>query len=215
MPSSEGSITQLISRLKEGNPTAAEQLWVRFHERLIQLAVARMQELPKRMADEDDVVAAALAGCLQAIQEGRYPRLASREDFWLLLVRSTEHQMVDLRRREMAAKRGGGMVRGESGFLDNGRKSAEAAIEQVVGHGPSPEFVALAADQLDHWFRQLEPYDDALRTLRRIAVFKLEGYTNAEAAVRLELPKRTLERKLHLIRTIWFQEAKAWISTTS
>lgn len=107
------------------------------------------------------------------------------------------------------------MVRGESGFLDNGRKSAEAAIEQVVGHEPSPEFVALAADQLDHWFCQLEPYDDACRTLRRLAVFKLEGYTNDEVAGRLELSKRTVERKLHLIRTIWLQEAKAWISTTS
>lgn len=215
MAVAEGSITQCITALKQGDVDAARTLWERFHGRLIQLAVSMTQGTPRRMADEEDVVSEALAGCLQAIQEGRCSRLASREDLWWLLVTFTERRAADLQRRETAAKRGGGLVRGESGFVDDPATSANVAIEQVAGHEPSPEFVALATDQLNHWFCQLEPYDDGRQTLRRIAVCKLEGYTNDEVAGRLDLPRQTVERKLNLIRTIWFEEAKAWISTTS
>ena len=42
--------------------------------------------------------------------------------------------------------------------------------------------------------------DDALRS---VALWKLEGYTNAEIAARLDCTVRTVERKLERIRAYW------------
>jgi len=103
----EGSITAYITRLRTGDQDAAQRLWERYHGQLIELAITKIKRTPRRMADEEDVVAEALGGCLQAIREGRYPRLRSREDLWWLLVRLTENRAVDLHRHETAAKRGG------------------------------------------------------------------------------------------------------------
>ena len=42
--------------------------------------------------------------------------------------------------------------------------------------------------------------------LRRVAVWKMEGYSNKEIATKLGCVPRTVERKLGLIRTLWSQE---------
>jgi DNA-binding NarL/FixJ family response regulator len=39
--------------------------------------------------------------------------------------------------------------------------------------------------------------------LRQIACWKLEGYTNADIAARIDRSEVTVERKLKLIRTLW------------
>ena len=43
-------------------------------------------------------------------------------------------------------------------------------------------------------------------SLRQIARGKLEGYTNAELAAKLNLSLRAVERKLQLIRRLWSEE---------
>jgi DNA-directed RNA polymerase specialized sigma24 family protein len=47
----------------------------------------------------------------------------------------------------------------------------------------------------------LERLADA--TLRRIAAWKLEGYSSEEIAERLGCGRRTVDRKLGVIRSIW------------
>jgi hypothetical protein len=44
------------------------------------------------------------------------------------------------------------------------------------------------------------------RELEAVAVWKQEGYTNAEIAAPLDGTPRTVERKLRLIRGLWRQE---------
>ena len=46
--------------------------------------------------------------------------------------------------------------------------------------------------------------DESLRT---VALWKMEGYTNAEIAARLGCVTQTVERKLRAIRTVWSNEA--------
>ena len=43
-------------------------------------------------------------------------------------------------------------------------------------------------------------------TLSKVAVMKMEGYSNAEIASSLELSNRTIIRKLNVIRSIWSHE---------
>jgi hypothetical protein len=77
----------------------------------------------------------------------------------------------------------------------------EAALEQVVGPSPTPEFAAQVAEQCR---RLLDLLGD--ETLRRVAVWKMEGCTKDEIAQRLDCSRRTVARKLETIRIIWSQE---------
>ena len=45
--------------------------------------------------------------------------------------------------------------------------------------------------------------------LRQIAVWKMEGYTNAEVAAKLGCVVETVERRLRLIRSVWQKELGA------
>jgi DNA-directed RNA polymerase specialized sigma24 family protein len=45
--------------------------------------------------------------------------------------------------------------------------------------------------------------------LRSVAVWKMEGYTNAEIAAKLDCGLRSVERKLRLIRSTWEREGAA------
>jgi DNA-directed RNA polymerase specialized sigma24 family protein len=74
----------------------------------------------------------------------------------------------------------------------------QAVVEQIIGDTPTPEFAAQTADEYAHLLGRLT---DA--SLRSIAVWKMEGYSNEEIAARLGCVPRTVERKLAVIRTLW------------
>jgi DNA-directed RNA polymerase specialized sigma24 family protein len=64
--------------------------------------------------------------------------------------------------------------------------------------GPTPAEAAVLNEELE---RRLKALGDPL--LRRIALRKLEGYTNQEIAVEIDATERTVERKLERIRARW------------
>jgi hypothetical protein len=53
------SVTQWISALKQGDPSAARGLWEVYFRRLVGLAHARLRGTPRRIADEEDVALGA------------------------------------------------------------------------------------------------------------------------------------------------------------
>ena len=65
-----------------------------------------------------------------------------------------------------------------------------------------PGFIAEVAEQCDRLLGSLD--DD---TLKSIAVWKTEGYTNEEIAAQLGVVLRTVERKVHAIRERWTSES--------
>jgi DNA-directed RNA polymerase specialized sigma24 family protein len=75
-------------------------------------------------------------------------------------------------------------------------------LERITGSEPTPELAALVADECRGLLARLGE-----RTLRSVAVWKMEGYTNAEIAARLGCIPQTVERKLRAIRRIWAEEA--------
>ena len=56
--SAPGSVTYWLSELKAGNQDAAQHLWERYFQRLVELARNKLQNAPRRAADEEDVAAA-------------------------------------------------------------------------------------------------------------------------------------------------------------
>src|SRR5262249_12447635 len=61
-----GSVSRWLGDLQEGEHEAAARLWERYAHRLVALARARLSDLPRRAADEEDVALSAFASFCRA-----------------------------------------------------------------------------------------------------------------------------------------------------
>jgi DNA-directed RNA polymerase specialized sigma24 family protein len=198
-----GSVTHWLGLLKAGDSAAAQQIWRRFFTRLVGLARAQLRGRPRGPADEEDVALSAFNRFCLAARRGQFPRLEDRDDLWQLLTLLAERKARDHRRRENRRKRGGGQVRDEAWLeRNNGPPGRGAGLDALVSQEPSPELAALLAEECRTLLRRLQ--DDGLRA---VAVAKMEGCTNQEAAAAMGCSVRTVERKLQLIRNIWERSA--------
>jgi DNA-directed RNA polymerase specialized sigma24 family protein len=195
----EGSVTRWIGDLVAGDAagSAAQKLWERYFDRLVHLARDRLRAGPRGPADAEDAALSAFDSFCRGAAAGRFPRLDDRDGLWALLVTITARKASEQVRHERRLKRGGGRVRGEQ-ELSQADPGAGGGLDELVGREPTPELAAMMAEQYLHLLGRL---DD--ETLRRIAAWKLEGYSNEEIAARLGCGRRTVERKLGVIRSIW------------
>lgn len=189
--------TTWFERLAAGDSRAAQRVWQDYYARLIALAGRKLGGSARRVADEEDVVLVAFNSFLKGLKAGRFPKLADRHDLWQVLVMLTARKAVDQREYENRQKRGGGK-RG-----DAGHGSEPALLSEAIGTEPTPAFAAEVAEELEFLLAALSD-----STLIRIAVGKLEGYTNLELARQIGCGVRTIERKLNLIRAVWEQRVK-------
>jgi DNA-directed RNA polymerase specialized sigma24 family protein len=194
--SGEGSITCWLEQLKAGDPSAAQPLWEAYFRRLVGLARKKLQAARPRGADEEDVALSAFDSFCRGAADGRFPRLADRDDLWRLLLVLTERKAADLIQRERRLKRGGGRVLDEAALA--GTDGSSDGLQQLMGREPNPEFAAEVAEEIRHRLDLLGEGD-----LRTVALMKLQGYTNAEIAARLDCVLATITRKLHVIRSLW------------
>ncbi len=200
--SSQGSVTAWINLLKGGDAAAIQRLWEAYFPRLVGMARKRLREAPRRAADEEDVALSAFDSFCDGVARGRFPQLTDRDDLWHVLVTITARKAVQLIRHEQRQKRGGGTVRGESVFQEGADSdSQEVGLDQIIGSEPTPEFAAQVAEEYQQLLARLGDAE-----LCKVAVWKMEGYSNKEIAAKLGCVPRTVERKLGLIRTLWSQE---------
>jgi DNA-directed RNA polymerase specialized sigma24 family protein len=197
-----GSVTRWVTALKAGDLAAAQPLWERYHRRLVALARQRLLTAARRDADEEDVVQNAFQSFFDGIAHGRFPQLTDRDNLWRLLVVITARKAVDQIVYEHRKRRGGGTPVGEL-RIPIGRAHGETviALDEVVGEEPTPEFAAQVAEEYSSLLDRLD--DD---TLRDVAIWKMEGFTNDEIAGRLDCSRRSIARKLETIRIIWTSE---------
>jgi DNA-directed RNA polymerase specialized sigma24 family protein len=188
-----GSITLWLAQLQAGDPAAAERIWEGYYRRLVQLAREKLRGRPRASADEEDVALSAFVSFCRGAGEGRFPRLADRDDLWRVLVTLTARKAWRQVRHEWRDKRGGGAVVHASAL--------EEGAAHRVGREPTPEFAALVAEEFRRLLAAL-----ADEELRAIAVARMEGYRNAEIADRLGVVERTVERRLKVIRKLWGAE---------
>jgi DNA-directed RNA polymerase specialized sigma24 family protein len=195
----DGSVTRWIIELvaSAAADSAAQKLWERYFDRLVHLARERLRAGPRGPADAEDAALDAFDSFCRGAAAGRFPRLDDRDDLWAVLVTLTVRKAAEQVRRERRLKRGGGRVRGEQ-ELGPADPDAGGGLDEVVGREPTPELAAMMAEQCLHLLGRLD--DEALR---RIAAWKLEGYSNEEIAARLGCGRRTIERKLGVIRSSW------------
>ena len=84
----------------------------------------------------------------------------------------------------------------ESAIAAGTSDSEGPGIDQA-GDDLSPELAAMMAEECHRLFDRLTP------DLQALALAKMEGSSNEEIARRLGCSVRTVERRLHLVRTMW------------
>ena len=68
---SDGSVSRWIGPLQAGDPAAVQRLWERYFHRLVGLARAKLQNAPRRAADEEDVALSAFDSFCRNAGDGR------------------------------------------------------------------------------------------------------------------------------------------------
>lgn len=127
----EHSVTQWLSALKAEQSVAGQRIWERYVEKLARLARAKLGQVSRRTADEEDIVAEVFTDFLNGVKDRRFEWLGDRNDLWQILAMLTERKVIGQIRREKAVKRGQGRVHGESAFANAAGLSAGPGINQV------------------------------------------------------------------------------------
>jgi DNA-directed RNA polymerase specialized sigma24 family protein len=193
--SSGQSVTVWIGQVKAGDRAAAQKLWERYCARLVRLARANLPAGRRRVDDEEDVALVALDSFLRAAERGRFPDLHGRDSLWALLVTITVRKAWKVARREKRIREVG-----ESALGAGDDSQGQPPWGRVLGREPTPEFACQMAERCRNLLDRLNP------ELRSVALWKMEGFTNAEVAERLGCVVGTVERKLRVIRAIWEKE---------
>ena len=210
----EGSISRWMLILRSGGAAsvapdadaesverAARALWERYFRRMVGLARSKLLASRNRDAavDEEDIALSAFESFCGGAALGRFPDLFDRDDLWRLLVVITSRKASSESRRRNRQKRGAGMVRNESAFDDE-----DELLARAVGVEPTPESAAIVVEQYQ---RLLDLLGDD--TLRKVAVWRMEGFQSDEIAEKHGCARRTVARQLALIRTIWRADEEA------
>lgn len=197
---SEASVAAWIAGIKTGEDDAVRQLWQAFFDRLVNVARGKLGSAPRRVTDEEDLALSAMHSLCRGAAAGRFNEMRDRDDLWRILVAITNRKVVDKLRHDGRAKRGGGVVRGESVFGQTVDREA-GGIDRMEGPDASPDFLVQMDEETQRLLAVL-PADD----LRQVCQLRMEGYANDEIAERLEKSVRSVERKLQIIREIWMKE---------
>lgn len=181
----KGSVSHWLEGIRAGDSEAAQELWNRYFARLVTVAQSRLMHLAREMSGED-IALSAIKSVMIGVRENRFPDLADRDSLWPLLVTITARKSISEQRRQLARKRS---------------RAIECRLQDVqdyIGVEPTPEFATEVADELERLVLQMKD-----PTLRQIVELKFSGCTNEEIAEELNCSKRTIIRKLKLIRQEW------------
>jgi len=185
--------------LESGDSQAAEPLYQHFCTRLQALARQRIPTKIRGVYDQEDASVSAFHSLFLGVLEQRY-QLHDRTDFWRLLLTITERKIARRIRHEMRDKRDVRRVVQDAMILqtDAEPNSVQPAAERLLGREPTPAFAAEVSDTCDALLASLP--DDVSR---RVALLKLENHTAEAIAATLGCTRRTVQRKLLVIRRTW------------
>lgn len=192
-----GSVSRLLPGLRRREPGAVNALWERYFQPLVGVARARMNPALCRSSGPEDVAQDVILEFCRLLADpgvdSKFPRLATRQNLWGVLVRLTMWEASD---KMAKLSRQANIVAGESGF-------GSAGPDGVATSEPAPEFAAAVNELLDQLVEPEHPEQG--KRLQTVARMVMEGYTHAEIATRLHCSEKTVGRKLELIRKIWRQ----------
>jgi DNA-directed RNA polymerase specialized sigma24 family protein len=198
MQSSDDPVTLWIDELRNADEAAARNLWNRFVTRLYELGRKKLRPETRRVYDEEDAALSAFHSVCAGVAAGRFPDLGSRGNLWDLLVVITARKVAHRQRHDQQQRRDINRNLSHSIFAQSSDYSAPAGVEVLASREPTPEFAAEFVETCELLFQSLD--DPALR---QVVTMRMEGYTDAEVADRLECSRRTVQRRLEIVRRRW------------
>jgi len=189
----QGSVTLVLREVRDGDDEAVGKLWLRYFERLADIARRHLPKGPTLVEDEEDVALKALQSFVVGHRQGRFGELKGRDQFWKLLALIATRKAQNVIRHEKAKKRGGGEVK--SGSI----------LSRVFAEEPTSQDMAEIQDELHRLLNVVLAGRDELR---RVACLMLEGFDNKEIARQSQCTVRTVQRRFELICTLWEQDVE-------
>lgn len=196
-------VTDWFRSVEQGDERAAELLWEFCVPKMLAFSKNRLPSNLRKSLDEEDIALSAFRSLCARARQGDLTSIRGRDDLLKLLHCITTRKTLNHIKHETREKRGSGKVRGESWFSSSSSEpsgKAPTGIDQFEGPLPSPALLAQYAEQCQQMLDQLQ--DPVLET---IVLLRLEGYGIDEISERMGCAKRTVERRLNLIRQIWEQ----------
>jgi len=192
------NLSGLLQRIQANrDESACAELWRAVYEPLVDIARRRIIGQNRRAADEEDVALSALNSFIHAAEAGRLNGIHDTTDLWRVLTTITARKANAYLMRELAEKRGQGLVRGDSAFHIGGNVPSPG-FDTVPDPGDPHRFVDLLIGECRERIESLpEP------VLRTIAIKRMEGYEVTEIASQLGIATATVKRKLARIRGLW------------
>ena len=194
--SNDDPITLWMNQLRSADELAANKLWNHFILRLQELARKKLSPLTRRVYDEEDAALSAFHCVCAGLQAGRFPDLHDRGSLWGLMLAITSQKISNRNRFDQQQRRDVRRTLTDSVFMNVDDSFPQG--NQAVSREPTPEF---AAEFSDVWRSLFDRLADP--TLRDIAALRLEGYTDPEISKRLNCSRRTVQRRLEIIRREW------------
>jgi DNA-directed RNA polymerase specialized sigma24 family protein len=192
-------VTHWVSALKAGDQDAAKALWDCYFDRMVRLADVRLRAARGHAGVEDgeDAALSAFNSFCDGTRRGSYARLANRHNVWWLLATITARKTGDQIERGRALKRGAARTVSKPVRLPGDSGAGTDSIEQVASALPGPDRAAIGIEECR---RLLEQLGDT--NLRRIARWRMEGYTALEIAGLLGCSLRTVNYRITRIREV-------------
>ena len=187
---SDDSIRRLFVEFRQGDQTAARQLYERLYPRLLGIARSILGNSRRRNTEPEDAVQSALGSFWRKLEVGGWPDALDGDDLWGLLITMTARKARHHLRHERAAKRGG---------TKSPESLSDLADEQVSQSDrpncePGVAEIEATANEL------IDLLPDELRT---VAVLKLMEFSHREMSEVLECNERTIQRRIGDIREAW------------
>lgn len=163
-------VTQILSQIESGDPSAAEQLLPLVYDELRKLAAAKLaQEKPGQTLQATGLVHEAF---LRLVDTQRAQQWGSRGHFFAAAAEAMRRILVDIARHKRSRKGGMGMMRVD---LDDAAVALAAPPEDLLA--------------LDEALTKLTGENQVAADLAKLRLFA--GLTVAEAAENLGLARRT------------------------
>ncbi len=186
------SVTRWVSELSSGDASAADLLWKFLSKRLLSVARSEVKRTPNGSYDEDDVAQSAFNALCSALRDGQYSELADRDELWRLMAVIAVNKARSKAAREKSIRRGGKLNRVD--------KSSECLYSLEDREFPVEDEL-IVREECERLLELLQRDE-----VKQVAVLKIGGYNDSEIAEQVGCSRRSVQRRLSLIRSIWSEQ---------
>lgn len=186
---SDGSVW--IQQIRGGQAQGIDEAWSRFFPRLMSFVTHRTRGIPESVVNAEDIAASVFESAWRASQEGRLVSVRDRDELWWWLLRIAQFKTTDHVRRAMKQSAGGDVL----------HVSDDEQVLTLLSREPDAAFCAILKEEFT---RVLTLLGD--EKMQKIAIMKIEGYSNREIELKLNIAPATVTRKLNIIRETWAKE---------